>query len=130
MQKKKIILIVILLVIALVLGGLLVNKKLNSNNKEEIVQSNARDENLEQLEVTNDTINIRMDADTKSEKVGKVFKGEIYTILETKEDNYYTWYKIKTSNDIEGFIAGKYKPEEGQEEEYIKLLEKKNLENE
>ena len=130
MKKKKIILIVILFVIALVLGGLLVNKKLNSNNKEEIVQSNARDENLEQLEVTNDTINIRMDADTKSEKVGKVSKGEIYTILETKEDNYYTWYKIKTSNDIEGFIAGKYKPEEGQEEEYIKLLEKKNLENE
>ncbi len=129
MDKKKIILIVILFVIALVLGGLLVNKKLNSNNKEEIVQSNARDENLEQLEVTNDTINIRMEADTKSEKVGKVSKGEIYTILETKEDNYYTWYKIKTSNDIEGFIAGKYKPEEGQVEEYIKLLDKKdNLE--
>lgn len=129
MDKKKIILIVILFVIALVLGGLLVNKKLNSNNKEEIVQSNARDENLEQLEVTNDTINIRMEADTKSEKVGKVSKGEIYTILETKEDNYYIWYKIKTSNDIEGFIAGKYKPEEGQVEEYIKLLDKKdNLE--
>lgn len=129
MDKKKIILIVILFVIALVLGGLLVNKKLNSNKKEEIVQSNARDENLEQLEVTNDTINIRMEADTKSEKVGKVSKGEIYTILETKEDNYYTWYKIKTSNDIEGFIAGKYKPEEGQVEEYIKLLDKEdNLE--
>ena len=129
MDKKKIILIVILFVIALVLGGLLVNKKLNSNNKEEIVQSNARDENLEQLESTNDTINIRMEADTKSEKVGKVSKGEIYTILETKEDNYYTWYKIKTSNDIEGFIAGKYKPEEGQVEEYIKLLDKEdNLE--
>lgn len=132
MDKKKIILIVILFVIALILGGLLVNKKLNSNNKnnkEEIVQSNARDENLEQLEVTNDTINIRMEADTKSEKVGKVSKGEIYTILETKEDNYYTWYKIKTSNDIEGFIAGKYKPEEVQVEEYIKLLDKKdNLE--
>ena len=128
MEKKKIILIVILFVIALVLGGLLVNKKLNSNNntKEEVVQSNNRDESLEQLEVTNDTINIRMDADTKSEKVGKVSKGEIYTILETKEDNYYTWYKIKTSNDVEGFIAGKYKPEEGQEEEYIKLLEKKD----
>lgn len=126
MDKKKIILIVILFVIALVLGGLLINKKLNSNNKEEIVQFNARDENLEQLEVTNDTINIRMEADTKSEKVGKVSKGEIYTILETKEDNYYTWYKIKTSNDIEGFIAGKYKPEEGQVEEYIKLLDKKD----
>lgn len=124
MDKKKIILIVILFVIALILGGLLANKKLNGNNKEEIVQSNVRDSNLEQLEVINDTINIRMEADTKSEKVGMVSKGEIYTILETKEDNYYTWYKIKTSNDIEGFIAGKYILEDGQVEEYIKLLDK------
>ena len=94
MEKKKIILIVILFVIALVLGGLLISKKTNNSNKE-IIQSNNRDESLEQLEVTNDTINIRVDADTKSDKIGKVLKGEIYTIIETKEDNYYTWYKIK-----------------------------------
>lgn len=129
MEKKKIILIVILFVIALVLGGLLINKKTNNSNKE-IIQSNNRDESLEQLEVTNDTINIRVDADTKSDKIGKVLKGEIYTIIETKEDNYYTWYKIKTANDIEGFIAGKYKPDEGQEEEYIKILEQKKEDSE
>ena len=29
--------------------------------------------------------------------------GVIQPIIVTKEDNYYIWYKIKTSNDIEGF---------------------------
>ena len=125
MRKKKIILIIILFVIACVLGGLLVNKKLNNNSNTNVVQSNERDDTLDQLEIINDEINIRQDADTKSEKLGKVVKGEIYTILEIKEDNYYTWYKIKTNNDIEGFIAGKYKPEDEDVQEYIKILDKK-----
>ena len=125
MKKKKIILIIILFIIACVLGGLLINKKLSNNMVDTVMQSNERNETLDQLEIINDEINIRQDADTKSEKLGKVVKGEIYTIIETKEDNYYTWYKIKTSNDIEGFIAGKYKPEDEDVQEYIKILDKK-----
>lgn len=125
MKKKKIILIIILFIIACVLGGLLINKKLSSNMVDTVMQSNERNETLDQLEIINDEINIRQDADTKSEKLGKVVKGEIYTIIETKEDNYYTWYKIKTNNDIEGFIAGKYKPEDEDVQEYIKILDKK-----
>ena len=125
MKKKKIILIIILFIIACVLGGLLINKKLSNNMVDNVIQSNERNETLDQLEIINDEINIRQDADTKSEKLGKVVKGEIYTIIETKEDNYYTWYKIKTNNDIEGFIAGKYKPEDEDVQEYIKLLDKK-----
>lgn len=125
MRKKKIILIIILLIITCVLSGLLINKKLNGNSVDTVIQSNERNETLDQLEIINDEINIRQDADTKSEKLGKVVKGEIYTIIETKEDNYYTWYKIKTNNDIEGFIAGKYKPEDEDVQEYIKILDKK-----
>ncbi len=125
MKKKKIILIIILFIIACVLGGLLINKKLSNNMVDTVMQSNERNETLDQLEIINDEINIRQDADTKSEKLGKVVKGEIYTILEIKEDNYYTWYKIKTNNDIEGFIAGKYKPEDEDVQEYIKILDKK-----
>ena len=125
MRKKKIILIIILLIITCVLSGLLINKKLNGNSVDTVIQSNERNETLDQLEIINDEINIRQDADTKSEKLGKVVKGEIYTILEIKEDNYYTWYKIKTNNDIEGFIAGKYKPEDEDVQEYIKILDKK-----
>lgn len=125
MKKKKIILIIILFIIACVLGGLLINKKLSNNMVDTVIQSNERNETLDQLEIINDEINIRQDADTKSEKLGKVVKEEIYTIIETKEDNYYTWYKIKTNNDIEGFIAGKYKPEDEDVQEYIKILDKK-----
>ena len=125
MKKEKIILIIILFIIACVLGGLLINKKLSNNMVDTVIQSNERNETLDQLEIINDEINIRQDADTKSEKLGKVVRGEIYTILETKEDNYYTWYKIKTNNDIEGFIAGKYKPEDEDVQEYIKILDKK-----
>lgn len=125
MRKKKIILIIILLIITCFLSGLLINKKLNGNSVDTVIQSNERNETLDQLEIINDEINIRQDADTKSEKLGKVVKGEIYTIIETKEDNYYTWYKIKTNNDIEGFIAGKYKPEDEDVQEYIKILDKK-----
>lgn len=125
MKKKKIILIIILFIIACVLGGLLINKKLSNNMVDTVIQSNERNDGLDQLEIINDEINIRLDADTKSEKLGKVVKGEIYTIIETKEDNYYTWYKIKTNNDIEGFIAGKYKPEDEDVQEYIKILDKK-----
>lgn len=125
MKKKKIILIIILFIIACVLGGLLISKKLSNNTVDTVIQSNERNETLNQLEIINDEINIRQDADTKSEKIGKVVKGEIYTIIETKEDNYYTWYKIKTNNGIEGFIAGKYKPEDEEVQEYIKILDKK-----
>lgn len=127
MKNKKVILIIILFIIACILGGLLVKKKsLNNSDNNNIVQSNARDDSLEQLEIVNDEINIRSDADTKSDKIGKVVKGEVYTIIEIKDDNYYTWYKIKTNNDIEGFIAGKYKPENEEEQVYIKILDKKD----
>lgn len=128
MEKKKIILIIILFAISCVLGILLINKK--TNDDEVIVQSNIRDKYADQLEIIADEINIRLSNDTKSEKIGKVVKGEIYTILESNSDNYYEWYHIKTNNDIEGFIAGKYTTEEGEIQEYIKILEKEEKEEE
>lgn len=128
MEKKKIILIIIMFVIACILGILLVNKK--GNDKEVFIQSNDRDMTVDQLEITADEINIRLSNDTKSEKIGKVVKGEIYTIIDSNSDNYYEWYHIKTNNDIEGFIAGKYTTEEGEVQEYIKILEKETDETE
>ena len=114
MKNKKIILIILLAVIALSLGALLVYKNINSKTTEYI----------KQLEVVNDEINIRKDTNTKSEVLGKVKKGDIYTIIEETTDEYYTWYKIKTENNIEGYIAGKY-----EDSEYIKLLEVKEKES-
>lgn len=117
MEKKKIILIIVLLIITLVLTGLLISKK-NSENNQEIVQTNKRNVTVEQVEITNDYINIRKENDSQSEAIGKVYKGEIYTVLDRQEDEYYLWYQIETTNGIKGYIAVKYL-----EEVYVNFLE-------
>ena len=122
MKKKKIILIIILLLITVTLTILLVLKK-DDNKKEKIIQSNKRDETVEQFKVTNEYINIRLEDNSQSETLGKVYKDEIYTILEKKEDEYYTWYLIETNNKIKGYVAVQY-----EEESYIELLEVKEQE--
>lgn len=123
MKRKKITLIVIMTIIASSLGVLLVTQNMNKQKEEVITQTNARDESIQQLEIVNDEINIREDHTTKSNTIGKVKKGEIYTILDEIKDEYYTWYKIKTENEIEGYIAGTY-----EETKYVELLEVKETE--
>lgn len=71
------------------------------------IQTNERDENVLQIKVINDYINIRKDADTNSEVLGKVYDGEIYTVLK-QVDGDYSWYLIETSTGIKGYIAGEY----------------------
>lgn len=123
MKKKKIILIIILLILTLVLSGLLIYKN-NKTEKETIVQTNERDETKEQIEITNEYINIRKETSSESEILGKVYKEEIYTILEKKSDEYYDWCLIETTNGIKGYIATKY-----EEDEYVKFLEIKEEDN-
>lgn len=118
MKKKKIILIIILSIITLVLTGILVSRDSFDESNEKISQTNARDKTKEQVEITNDYINIRKENDSQSEIVGKVIKGEIYTVLEKIEDDYYIWCKIETSDGKKGYIAVKYL-----EESYADFLE-------
>ena len=93
-------------------------KKIINNNEELVIQTNERDQTKEQIEIKNEYINIRSDYDSSSELLGKVYKDEIYTVLEKQEDEYYTWCKIETTNGIVGYIAVKY-----QEENYVEFLE-------
>lgn len=116
-MKKKIILIIILLIITLGLTGMLVIKNRDKKDKE-IVQTNERDESKEQIKITNEYINIRKENDSSSEALGKVYKDEIYTVLDKKEDEYYTWCQIETTNGIKGYVAVKY-----EEELYVEFLE-------
>lgn len=118
MKKKKIILIIILSIITICLTGLLVYR--NMDKEEVIVQSNDRDETLEQFKVTNEYINIRKENNTESDILGKVYKDEIYTVLEKQEDEYYVWYLIETNTEIKGYVAVQY-----EEESYVELLEVK-----
>lgn len=123
MKKKKIIMIIILFIISLGLSGLLIYRNYDKT-EEVIVQSNERDETKEQFKVTNEFINIRKENDSQSESLGKVYKDEIYTVLDKKEDEYYLWYQIETTNGIKGYVAVKY-----EEEFYIENLEVKIEEN-
>lgn len=97
----------------------------SKNVKNEVAQTNEKNENVSQVEIITDYINIRASNTIQSDVIGKVYKGEIYTILYEDKDTSYHWLKIKTSNNILGFISGK--------EEYVKyyLVEKnENEENE
>lgn len=68
-------------------------------------QSNPVDTTVDQLVVLADKINIRKDATVNSSDLGDVYKGEIYTILNSQEDDLYTWYQIKTNLGLIGWVA-------------------------
>lgn len=69
------------------------------------MQSNERDTSKDQVKIVNDFINIRELANTDSEVIGKVYKGDIYTVIKQSEDEKYEWYMIETSSGIIGYIA-------------------------
>lgn len=75
------------------------------NNKIEI-QSNQIDDNVKQIQIIAKFINIREDKNIQAKPVGKVYSGEIYTVLEDDDTSIYKWIKIRTNNGIEGYITG------------------------
>ena len=83
--------------------------------KIETRQTNTRDENVGQIEVMTEYINIREKKDVSSNVLGKVYKGEIYTIISEDVESSYHWFEIETTNGIKGFISGK--------DDYVKVLE-------
>lgn len=84
-------------------------------NKKEVLQTNTRDEKEKQVEVITEYINIREENNVSSKILGKVYKGEIYTIISEDTSSPYKWLEIVTGNGIKGFISGK--------SEYVKFLE-------
>jgi len=86
------------------------------NDEEEVIQTNDRDNSVLQVVVLNDFINIRSDKSKDSSLLGKVYEGEIYTVIEKINDG--EWYLIETSNNIRGYVAGKYG-----EEDYVSELD-------
>jgi serine/threonine protein kinase len=73
-------------------------------------QSNEIDSSKKQIEIVTEYINIRKRANTTSEKIGMVYKGEIFTVLsEKKTSGKRIWYYIETENGIKGYIASEDK---------------------
>lgn len=98
---------------------------INCNEKDGICEkyyflSNERDKSKDQLKVITDYINIRKNANTSSDIIGQVHRGDIYTILEKNKGwNSFSWYKIRLSNGKTGWIVGNY-----ENEQYVEILEK------
>ncbi len=67
--------------------------------------SNERDTSVDQVSILVNDIRIRKDATTESPILGKVYEGEFYTVYDSKEDENYTWYRIKTASGVSGYIA-------------------------
>ena len=57
------------------------------------------------VKITTDNLNIRKGAGTNYQVVGKVKKGEVYTIVEKQKNGNTTWLKLKSGV---GYISSKY----------------------
>ena len=91
-MKKKIFILIAIVLIVLSIVAIFIYKNMK-DNIENKPQSNIRDNNVKQVEIISDYINIRSNNSTESNIIGKVYKGEIYTVVETKD----LWIKINTS---------------------------------
>ena len=97
-NKKFLIVIIIGLLISLCTIVLAINYF----KQDDIYQTNERDESVLQVEVITEYINIREESNSQSELLGKVYEGEIYTIIDKNPNE--TWYLIETDNGIRGYI--------------------------
>lgn len=104
----------------------------NSTCLSKFEYSNKRDEKVDQVEVVTETLKIRKSATKSSEILAVAKEGDIYTILETtkekvtervngeKVEEIRNWYKVKTSNGIEGWMCANVK-----DDVYLKVLKAK-----
>ncbi len=81
----------------------------NKNNKDNdgaiIGTSNKENNDKLQVKVIIDKINIRQEATVNSNKIGVVEKNSLFDVLDYVKDKKYIWFKIKTDNDLNGYIA-------------------------
>lgn len=76
-----------------------------STNTIYIEQSNILDTSKYQFKVNVDKINIREKPSVESDDIGDVYLNEVYDILSVVDSNQYTWYQIKTSRGLGGYVA-------------------------
>ena len=56
-----------------------------------------------------DALNVRSDASLEAERVTKIYDGQIYEVLQEKEDLAgHTWYQIEAADAIVGWISSDY----------------------
>ena len=68
-------------------------------------QSNGLNNKVLQIKVLQDFMNVRKDASENSSIVTQAGKDDIFSVLDIVYELPHTWYKIKTNQGIEGYIA-------------------------
>lgn len=111
-KYPKYLLITMIITIAIFIVGVVYNSSIELKS-----QSNEINKSVQQLEIKYDYINIRQKPGANEKLLGKVYKGDIFTILGTNESSKGTWYKISTEYGVTGYIFS------GENNEYITILE-------
>ncbi len=107
-MKKALIFIII---IGVIIGAIVLAVVIKKYNLKKIEEAQiAEIKKGWYVEITNDFINVRKDANAYSAKIGEVFKGEVYSVMEVEYIQKDYWFKIKYGNNANGWVtSGKNK---------------------
>ena len=98
---------IIVLLFILVLGGgifYFVNKTQKAKEEEEKRINSIKSGWY--IEVANEYLNVREEANSHSELIQKINEGEVYKALDFIDtDELYFWYKIELNDDLTGYVA-------------------------
>lgn len=72
-----------------------------------LTNDNKENKNNNQIKILVKQINIREKPDETSKDLGDVYYNEFYNVLDIITKEKYTWYKIKTNNNVTGYVANK-----------------------
>lgn len=74
---------------------------------EKVIEFEPRNVEASYINVESERLNIRVDADTESEKVGAVVRNDKLQVLSEKLDaQKRVWYEVETKDGIKGYVAG------------------------
>lgn len=75
---------------------------------------------LYKIKIENEFINLRSSIDLKPEPIMKVYKDEIYEVVEYYEGNSFNWYRIIYNGSSTGWIAS------GKSKAWVSVIEGTN----
>ncbi len=100
-----------ILLVIIILTGCSIKNPIEKKDKDgfPIGTSNKEDNTKFQVKVIIEKINVRVEPKVSSNKRAIVEKDSIFDVLDYSTDNKYIWFKIKTNNNISGYIASEIK---------------------
>lgn len=119
-NNKKMKLIVLILSLISFLTGIVTTITIyNINENIEVTYEQKNPKKLDQIKVDIDFINVRKTPSTNSKILGKIYKNDIYNIIEIYEKEEYIWYEIEFE-DEKAFVASSIK------NPYVKIINNSN----